>query len=96
MAPLESAWLDLRNLRDQIGITRSLGATVSPRGIPLDSLSARADRAGVRVRRLVEAAARERLAAADSSALAVITRDLPGLEAAAAAGENEALPRRLS
>ena len=92
MAPLESAWLDLRNLRDQIGVTRNLGASVSPRGIPLDSLSARAARARARVRKLGDAASRERLAAPDSIALAAILRDLRGMESGAASVEDEPAP----
>lgn len=38
LARVERAWLELRTTDDQIRMTRDLGATVSPRGVPLDSL----------------------------------------------------------
>ena len=68
LGKLEAAYLQLRDLRDQLGVTRSQGATISPRGIRLDSLAARSDRARERVLRLLESLpARGRLSPADSA-----------------------------
>lgn len=57
LAALERSWLATRTLHDQLDITRSLGAAVSPRGLPVDSLAglaraarARADSLAARIR----------------------------------------------
>jgi len=69
---LDTAWLELLDLRDQVSTTQSLGAKVSPRGIPLDSLVARLQRSLVRVRQLTGAVDRTRLTPDDSAALAAV------------------------
>ncbi len=76
LARLEAAWLELRDLRDQLGTVRNLGATVSPRGIRLDSLVARVERSRARVQRLAVAAEQTRLNPADSAALSAIRSGL--------------------
>ena len=50
---LEERWLEFRDLRDQLGITRNLGATVLPRGVPAESLSARSGRMADRIREMI-------------------------------------------
>jgi len=72
LAALERAWLELRTLDDQLRTTRSLGATVSPRGVPLDSLLARVARAGALTHALAAKVPREKLGAADARAYAVL------------------------
>lgn len=76
LARLENAWLELRDLKDQLGITRNLGATRSPRGIPIDSLIVRVARSLARVAQLTVAAGRARLRPDDSAAFAVIQGEL--------------------
>lgn len=76
LARLESAWLELRDLKDQLGVTRNLGATRSPRGIPIDSLVVRVERSLARVQRRSVAAGRVRLGRGDSAALALIRSEL--------------------
>jgi hypothetical protein len=87
VARLEAAYLELRDLRDQLGVTRSQGATVSPRGVPLDSLVARSDRAARRVRALAERITPLGLSPGDSAALGHLRRQLEGLGPATEAGE---------
>jgi hypothetical protein len=58
----ESVYADLRAVRDRIDITRATGRSVSPEGVPLDTLVRRYNRA----RRALE----PRLSAIDSAALA--------------------------
>lgn len=80
LAALESAYLELRDLRDQLGVTRSQGASVSPRGIPLDSLVARAERARARVLGFLEdAPGKRRLSSADSAAREHLRRQVIAL-----------------
>ena len=85
LARLERAWLELRDLRDQLGVVRNLGATVSPRGIPLDTLVARIAGASARVRQLTDELqqAAPRLSESDSAAFALLSEQL----AAALAGD---------
>lgn len=85
LARLERAWLEFRDLRDQLGVVRNLGATVSPRGIPADTLVARIAGASARVRELAAAAPLAGLAPADSAAFALLRDQLAAAEAEAAA-----------
>jgi imidazolonepropionase-like amidohydrolase len=91
LAQLETAWLELRNLKDQLGITRNLGATRSPRGVPIDSLVARVERSMVRVARLTVAASRAGLRPDDSAAVALILRELDSFAEGSAAGDEPAV-----
>ena len=92
IARLESAYLEFRDLRDQLGVTRSQGATVSPRGIPLDSLVARAERARDRVLGLLTGVPGSGLSVADSAALSHLRRQVIRLGRATEANE-EAVAR---
>jgi len=84
LAGIEHAWLSLRTLHDQLGITRDLGAGVSPRGIPRDSLLARLRRDSRLMAELIARApqgldsADRRALARMESALATIQADLAG------------------
>ena len=51
-------------LHDQLGVTRNLGDTVSPRGIPVDTLAERVRVAAARVRALAAMVAPGRLSGA--------------------------------
>ncbi len=90
VARVESAYLELRDLRDQLGVTRSLGATVSPRGVPTDSLIAGAERARERVLALLERLAGKGLPPGDSAALAHLRREVIFLGRATEANEEAA------
>jgi hypothetical protein len=85
LAELERAWLALRTLHDQLGITRNLGATVSPRGVPADSLSARIARASSRVHGLAARVRAAELGRGDAAAFAQLREDLARLDSEAAA-----------
>jgi hypothetical protein len=104
LARLEAEWLTFRTLRDQLGVTRNLGDTVSPRGIPVDTLAERVRVAAARVRALAAMVAPGRLSGADSAAfrllrseLESLSADLTSREAAAADAPDcaEPLPARL-
>jgi hypothetical protein len=79
LARLEAAWLELRTLHDQLGVTRNLGDSVSPRGVPVDILAARTRAAAARVRALAERVTRRGLSAADSGALGFLESELEAL-----------------
>ena len=81
LGELERSWLELRNLHDQLRLTRSLGADRSPRGASLDSQIVRIRRALPRVRDLSQRIPRSGLSASDQQALAVLTADLAILQA---------------
>jgi hypothetical protein len=81
LARLEPAWLELRNLDDQLRTTRSLGATVSPRGVPVDSLAARVARASAAVQALAAQVRRDQLDSAEARAYASLGEQLAGLHA---------------
>lgn len=89
---VESAYLELRDLRDQLGVTRSLGAAVSPRGIPIDSLVVRADRARDGVLALLREFPGTGLAPGDSAALMHLRRQVAILGRATEANEEAAAP----
>jgi hypothetical protein len=90
IARLESAYLDLRDLRDQLGVTRSQGATISPRGISVDSLIARADRARERVLTMLAEPPAAALSPADSAALIHLRREVGFLGRASQVNEEAA------
>ena len=81
---LERAWLDYRDLGDRLGITRNLGAAVSPRGEPAESLEVQVARAEARVRALAGAIPPGALRGADSAAFRFLQAELIRL-----AGERE-------
>jgi hypothetical protein len=83
MGRLESAYLDLRDLRDQLGVTRSQGARVSPRGIPVDSLVARSDRARAAATALLAQVPFRGLSPGDSAALVSLRREIASMGPAA-------------
>ncbi len=85
LARLERAWLELRTLDDQLRLTRNLGATVSPRGVPADSLAARIARANARVHALAGQVTQQKLNAADAHSFASLGEQLAGLDAELAA-----------
>lgn len=94
VAQAESAYADLRAIRDRIDITRATGRSVSPEGVPLDTLVRRYNGA----RRAVE----PRLAVIDTTALAggdaravatmrrALAQDLTPLDTTAAASDDPA------
>ena len=45
LARVESAWLDLINVHDELRMTRSMGGTISPRGNSVSTLDSRLNRA---------------------------------------------------
>ena len=90
IARLESAYLELRDLRDQLGVTRSQGASVSPRGIPIDSLVAGAERARERVLVLLKRVPGSGLSTKDSAALGHLRRQVTQLGRATDANEEAA------
>ena len=86
LASLERAWLELRTLHDQLRLTRSLGAAVSPRGVPADSLLARIGRQSTVVHALATRVPPGELGHADARALAFLSQELAVLDAEAAVG----------
>ncbi len=104
LAAVERAWLELRNLHDQLRLTRNLGALVSPRGVPADSLVGRLARQSVRVHQLAARVRRETLDTADTRALALLHEELAAIDAEASTRPDpssdppdcaDALPERL-
>jgi hypothetical protein len=83
LASLERAWLASRTLYDQLRLTRNLGAPVSPRGVPVDSLVLQLGRAASRVHALIEAVPLKRLSAADARALGFLKEELAEFESSA-------------
>jgi hypothetical protein len=77
---LEAEWLTLRTLHDQLGVTRSLGDTISPRGVPASILTSRVHAALARVRGLSARVPLHRLSPADSAAFGFLTGELTTLE----------------
>ncbi len=76
LAHVEQAWLEFRDLRDQLGITRNLGATVSPRGVPAESLVARSGRLAGQIREMIARVQPSALGAADSRAFEFLQAEL--------------------
>jgi len=82
LAELERSWLSLRTLQDQVRITRDLGATISPRGVALDSLVARSAAARAEVRSLAARVQVDRLSPADQRAFALLPEGLAAADTA--------------
>jgi len=78
---LEQTWLQYRDVRDRLGITRNLGATISPSGVPAESLDARSLRLRGELDRLVAAVPLDRLRAVDARAFRFLAGELRRLEA---------------
>jgi hypothetical protein len=76
LARVEHAWLQLRTLDDQLRLTRNLGATVSPRGVPLDSLRAELRRQRDVVRGLLVKLPRSGLDSSDAAAARFLSQEL--------------------
>jgi hypothetical protein len=81
LAALERAWLELRTLHDQLRLTRNLGAAVSPRGVPADSLLLRIRERSDFVHMLAGELPRQRLDQRDAQALAFLSQELATLDA---------------
>lgn len=90
LARVERAWLELRSLDDQMRLTRNLGATVSPRGVPLDSLRAELRRQRDLVRGLLAKVPRRGLDSSDAAAARFLSREL--LQAGTESAPEEATP----
>ena len=82
---LERAWLELRTLSDQLGVTRNLGALVSPRGERADSLAVRVARTASDLRDRAGRIPVQPLAVEDARALALLREQLATLAAEAGA-----------
>jgi hypothetical protein len=80
---LERTWLEFRDVRDQLGATRNLGTTVSPRGVPAESLEARGRRLQQRLKRLAADIPAGQLSPADRAAFGYLRRELDRVEAEA-------------
>ena len=78
---LEHTWLEYRDLRDRLGITMNLGATVSPRGVPAESLVARSHRLQRDLDRMAAAVPAGQLGALDQRAFRFLEGELHRLEA---------------
>jgi hypothetical protein len=72
LARVESAWLDLINVHDELGMTRSMGATISPRGNAVSTLESRLNRARKIFTDLAATIRQEALDSADLHAFGVI------------------------
>ena len=81
LAKLEAEWLTFRTLHDQLGVTRDLGDSVSPRGTPVDTLVERVRVAAARVRALAAMVAPGRLSGDDSAAYVFLRSELENLSA---------------
>ncbi len=81
LGAVERTWLEYRDVRDRLGITRNLGATVSPRGVPVDSLVARSGRLERRLDSMVATVPADRLGPADARAFRFLQSELHRLEA---------------
>ncbi len=84
LAPLERSWLLLRNMADELRMTRSRGLLVSSRGRSVDSLSAGVERARLEVVRRAAAVRPASLGPADRAAFDDMARILPSFGSAAA------------
>ncbi len=83
LATLERTWLDYRDARDRLGITRNLGATVSPAGVPAESLAARSRALERELDRQIAALPTAQLGAEDRRAFRFLESELHRLEAEA-------------
>ncbi|HSE51962.1 MAG TPA: hypothetical protein VLB00_07215, partial [Gemmatimonadales bacterium] len=72
LARVESAWLDLINVHDELKMTRSMGMTISPRGNSVSTLESRLRRARKIFTDLAATIRQEVLDSADLSAFGVL------------------------
>ena len=91
LAELERSWLALRTLEDQVRVTRNLGVAISPRGVRLDSLVARAAAARTQVRTLAVRMQARRLSREDARAFARLTEALAASDDRSDSGRRSAL-----
>jgi hypothetical protein len=81
LTAVEQAWLEFRTLHDQLRLTRNLGATISPRGVPADSLTRRLSRESLRLQAMLKQIQPARISPEDARAFTLLTRQLAELEA---------------
>ena len=72
LARVESAWLDLINVHDELRMTRSMGGTISPRGNSVSTLDSRLNRARKIFTDLAATIRQEALDSADLHAFGVL------------------------
>jgi hypothetical protein len=80
MARAETAWLELRNIHDELRMTHAMGAGISPRGNTVPALETRLARARKRFTDLAAAVRQEGLDSADVSAFGSIGEQFARLE----------------
>jgi hypothetical protein len=80
MARVEAAWLELRNIHDELRMTRNMGVANSPRGNSAVSLESRLARARKALTDLAAAVGPETLAAADLSAFGALGEQFAALK----------------
>lgn len=83
MARVEAAWLELRNIHDELRMTRNMGVTNSPRGNSVVTLESRLARARNALTDLAAAVGQETLAAADLSAFGALGEQFAALKSPA-------------
>ncbi|MDA1080984.1 MAG: hypothetical protein O2973_04770 [Gemmatimonadetes bacterium] len=74
LAPLEQQFLDVRDIADQVDVTRSLGAERSPRGVPLQDLERQLDSARATFADALAATREDSLGTDDRNALAAMRK----------------------
>ena len=79
IARAESAWLELRNIHDELRMTRNMGLTVSPRGNSVVTLESRLARARKTLTDLAAAVRQETLDSADLHAFGVLGESFAAL-----------------
>jgi hypothetical protein len=80
LARVESAWLELINIHDELKMTRSMGATISPRGNSISTLDSRLNRARKIFTDLAATIRQESLDSADLHAFGVIGERFSALQ----------------
>jgi hypothetical protein len=80
IARAESAWLELRNIHDELRMTRNMGLTVSPRGNSVVTLESRLARARKALTDLAAAVRQETLDSADLHAFGVLGESFAALQ----------------
>ena len=80
IARVESAWLDVRNIHDELRMTRSMGREVSPRGTPVATLETRLARARKTLTDLAAGVRQETLDSADLTAFGVLGEQFAALQ----------------
>jgi len=80
LARVESAWLELINIHDELKMTRSMGTTISPRGNSISTLDSRLNRARKIFTDLAATIRQESLDSADLHAFGVIGERFSALQ----------------